>query len=43
MIRAGSLDRARDDQLAVEVEAVCACAFSEDFVTAIDTKIGRRR
>ena len=40
---AGSLDRARDDQLAVEVEAVCACAFSEDFVTAIDTKIGRRR
>ena len=42
-ILAGSLDRGRDAQLAAEVEAVSACAFSEEFVVAIDTKIGRRR
>lgn len=42
-ILAGSLDRDRETQLAAEVAAVSACAFSEDFVTAIQTKIGARR
>ncbi len=42
-ILAGSLDRDRETQLAAEVAAVSACAFSEDFVTAIQTKIGPRR
>ena len=42
-ILAGSFDRDRDAQLAAEVEAVSECAFSEDFVAAIGTRIGRRR
>ena len=42
-ILAGSFDRDRDAQLAAEVAAVSECAISEDFVAAIDTKIGRRR
>ena len=41
-ILSGSLDRDRATQLAVEVEAVAACAYSEDFVSAIRTKLGGR-
>ena len=39
-ILSGSLDRDRTTQLALEVDAVSACAYSEDFVTAIRTKLG---
>ena len=42
-ILSGSLDREREAQLAIEVDAVSACAFSEDFVTAIRGKIGPRQ
>ena len=38
-----SLDRDRESQLAAEVTAVSACAFSEDFVAAINAKMGGRR
>ena len=42
-VLAGSLDRDREAQLAAEVAAVSACAFSDDFVTAIERAIGGRR
>lgn len=39
-ILSGSLERDRHTQLALEAEAVAACAYSEDFVTAIRAELG---
>jgi enoyl-CoA hydratase/carnithine racemase len=41
-IVSGSLGFDRDTPLALEVDAVAACVSSEDFVTAIRTKVSGR-